>query len=425
LNKAEQILGKFGKFISFIAILLIVFLSYLYFFKPELLNINNYFRKFPSLENPKQVALTCNYKGNTLTIGETLYKSVDGYYASDPKKRDITSKDEYQSFVFSYPEDNVIKKLADDIKLKGKEKNLSGDQTLDLANCFVQSIPYDQEKAQKVLSTSGNYVTSNEFQEIAGRFPYETLYDNQGICTDKSYLTSAIIKELGYGSSLFLFDKERHMAVGVKVPFGYSSFDSGYSYIETTNIGYKVGQLPNIDTENGLAKKLEIDFSNNDYKVPNTYKDLGKFKILPEIQQGNISNPSKTIKVSDGMDYERIIQIAKTEDRIKELIDIINSKNGEIVVSQKAIEKQKQELTQMSNEVASYETEVKQAENLYKSSPTLSNYNSYNTVYAKYKRKYNQYSSLINQYNKAANNYNALIEEINKYISEYNNLINQ
>ncbi|HBG81287.1 TPA: hypothetical protein DDW69_00415 [candidate division CPR2 bacterium] len=373
-------------------------------------------RKFPALTEPKQITLNCDYHGQKLILNKTLYQSVDDYYGSEPKKSRANSKDDYASLVFSYPEDDSLKQIVADIKAKGVELGLTADQTADLATCFIQTIPYDQEKAKKVLSHNpGDLISSKESKEISGRYPYETLFDNMGICTDKSYLAAAVLKELGYGTVLFEFDKDRHMAIGIKTPLSYSSFNSGYSYIETTNVGYKVGQLPIID-EKGFAQSQEIE-------TLETGVEGSSF--LPEIKEGNISSPSKTVKVSDGNEYQRVIEFAKTHQRIKDLIVILNKTHDELLASQKNIEALKAEVNTAENIVAKSESAVKESEQMYKSTRTTESYSSYLSAYNNYKNDYNDFNVLAGQYNQAVNNYNGNVEKFNGLINEYNALINQ
>ena len=123
----------------------------------------------------------------------------------------------YGSYVESAQEDNTIQELTQKIEEMGDELKLTDDETMDLATCFVQTIPYDAEKAKVILSDKAeDKVEKAAKREYLDRFPYETLYDNKGICTDKVYLEMAILKEMGYGTAILTFDKEKHMAADRK-----------------------------------------------------------------------------------------------------------------------------------------------------------------------------------------------------------------
>jgi hypothetical protein len=86
----------------------------------------------------------------------------------------------------------------------------------------VQNIPYDYTKLYAAAKTGTT------------RYPYQVLYDNAGVCSDKSLLLAYLVRELGYGVVLFSFDAENHMAVGIKSPDQYAYRNSGYAFIEST-----------------------------------------------------------------------------------------------------------------------------------------------------------------------------------------------
>lgn len=369
-------------------------------------------RKYPQSTGPKQIALNCNYKGQDIQLQETLYQSVDEYYFSDPRKLRLS----YDKFTASDQKDTTIKQLTQKIKTKGAELGLTSDQTMDLATCFVQNIPYDKDKAKVVLSTSPtDRVERISNKEYSDRFPYETLYDNKGICTDKSYLEAAILKEMGYGAALLTFDKEKHMAVGVKTPSGYTSFDTEYSFVETTSPGFKVGQLPTIDEQQGGAKKAELD------KISGTQGN----ELIPEFPDSDFSPPSEIIKIAEGNEYQRVIEITKDINRLKSLIVEINSLNKEVLALKEALKSSENTANGSKEDLARAENDVKTAQNTYKKNPTDSNYAAYNAAYDEYQSIYTSTKNVIESYNAKVNEYNQLISNLNGLIDEYNTLINK
>ncbi len=76
------------------------------------------------------------------------------------------------------------------------------------------------------------------------RYPYEVLYDNMGICGEKSELLAFLLKELGYKVAIFYYTDENHEAVGIGCPLSESVNGSGYCFVETTG--------PSIISDNGL-----------------------------------------------------------------------------------------------------------------------------------------------------------------------------
>ena len=102
-----------------------------------------------------------------------------------------------------------------------KSKTSNNDDQARIAINLVQQIPYDY---------SGLYSTSSR-----ERSPYEVLYDNKGVCGEKSKLLAYLLRELGYGVVLFEFSSQNHMAVGIKSPSQYDFKNSGYAFIESTS----------------------------------------------------------------------------------------------------------------------------------------------------------------------------------------------
>jgi len=85
---------------------------------------------------------------------------------------------------------------------------------------MVQNIPYDFSASS---STGGSM-----------KYPYQVLYENTGVCGEKSVLLAYLLRGLGYDVVLFDFKPEKHMAVGIKSPAEYSFLGSGYAFVEST-----------------------------------------------------------------------------------------------------------------------------------------------------------------------------------------------
>ena len=90
------------------------------------------------------------------------------------------------------------------------------------------------------------------------RYPYEVIYDNEGVCGEKSELLAFLLREMGYGVVFFYNKLENHESIGIKCPKKFSLDDSGYCFIETTG--------PSIITDS------EIE-----------YEGVGKLSSKPEL----------------------------------------------------------------------------------------------------------------------------------------------
>lgn len=99
------------------------------------------------------------------------------------------------------------------------------DDQVRIAISLVQNIPYGFSDRTTSLgqNTSVNY----------SRYPYEVLYDQQGVCGEKSALLAFILKEMGYDVAFLYYAPENHEAVGIKCPIENSVDNTGYCFVET------------------------------------------------------------------------------------------------------------------------------------------------------------------------------------------------
>jgi len=342
-------------------------------------------RPYPTLSEPKEVILSCDYHGKPITVSETLYGSLYRYYQTDPVKKSAYLHNNEKDFVFSYDRDGTIKELASKITAAGTENGLVGDQVLDLGACLMQGIPYDEAKAARIL---GPDFSKLPVSEVVPRYPYETLYDNLGICTDKTYLGAAVIRELGYSTAIMTFDTQKHMSLGVAVPAGYGSFGSAYGIMELTGNNFLVGDIPDLNASAGLA--------------------INNFQTLPqggtEAQTANqlqLAKPSQVVPVSTGSSYNRVIERTATRQKLVDL-------RAELETLQTSYK-------QAGDTLATAEADLNTAETNYKLVPNNANYKLYQQSYGAYTASYNDAQNKINQYNNAVNLYNSYVAKYRQF----------
>lgn len=342
-------------------------------------------RPYPALTNPKEVVLSCDFHGKNLSVSETLYGSLYDYYRSDPAKKTAYLHNGEKDFVFYYEKDNTIKDLAGKITVLGAENGLVGDQVLDLSACLMQNIPYDEAKAARIL---GPDFSKQPIAEVIPRYPYETLYDKTGICTDKTYLGAAVIKELGYSTAIMTFDAQKHMSLGVAVSMGYGSFATNYGILELTGSGFLVGDVPDINAGAGLA--------------------INNYQTIPEggaensaVSQLQLAAPSNVISVSVGNVYQRVVERTATKQKIEELKVQLTAAQG---IYQQA-----------QNTLKGAESSLSLAEKAYQANPTEAGYGAYTRAYNSYSADYNVAQREANAYNKLVNVYNSYIEKYRQF----------
>lgn len=101
----------------------------------------------------------------------------------------------------------------------------------------------DTETAARIAISMVQMIPYRHINRTIDRwfFPYEVLYNQRGVCGNKSILLAAILKGLGLGAALLEYDAENHMALGIGAPAEYCYRNTGYAFIESTS--------PNIITD--------------------------------------------------------------------------------------------------------------------------------------------------------------------------------
>ncbi len=134
----------------------------------------------------------------------------------------------YRAFIDDADQEPFYTALLTETRAIREREGLDSDRYLELLAVFVQSIPYESDDLL-----------------VEPKFPIETFVDGKGDCDDKSLLLAALLAREGYGTALFYFEAEKHMAVGVNST-GCLFNASPYAYIEATNtsfVGISPGEL--------------------------------------------------------------------------------------------------------------------------------------------------------------------------------------
>jgi len=177
--------------------------------------------------NPREISLKYFLNNQEGSIDFTIYEGVQEHVSR------ISRILYYEGSEVPSRSDFKIKSLDDDVqgfnllRLVKEIQNLAPDSKVDqarIAVSMIQNIPYGfSEKNYSFGEQSVNY----------SRYPYEVLYDSEGVCGEKSALMAFLLKEIGYGTSIFYFANENHEAVGIKCPTEESLYGSGFCFVET------------------------------------------------------------------------------------------------------------------------------------------------------------------------------------------------
>jgi len=178
----------------------------------------------------KRVTLNCRYKGKDYRADLTLSQAAFREYLeredligwAEPGRGGLLAR-------VSDQRDSGVAQLANAINRQAREQGLNDNERAELAKAFVQQ-----------------GVKYGDVRPVEGiKYPYVTLYDESGVCGDKSVLLAALLRRLGYASSLFYYypranepqnnpDNPHHMVAGIRMADGRGSYGTAYATIETS-----------------------------------------------------------------------------------------------------------------------------------------------------------------------------------------------
>lgn len=339
---------------------------------------------FPELAS--QITRTYNweYKNIKYSLSEKLYQSSYEYYRTQSKvfsyERELPANWEdqyYGTFLDVAAKDESISTLVNDLRALGQKNRLNEDQIVELAMAFVQSIPYDDAKAKDILA---------KIDGVSMRYPYEVLFENLGVCSDKSLLAAVILRQMGYGAALFAYEQDNHMAIGIQCPKNSSTYGDGYCFAETTSSGNKIGILPSFDAEKNKA--IEVGDTASLTSAANL-KSLGQVKIYQQ---------------TSGKEYYGVASTQKLIIEIETLKKSIAVMLSELQSLKKAIADKENELEEMKKELEKYQKAQKEE---------------------KFIKLLDEYNNSIEDYQKDVKKFNKNVALYNQSIARYNTLIKQ
>jgi len=195
---------------------------------------------------PKNVPLGYVLRGDYGQVNFTIYNGMADYVSN------ISRIIRYEEGETPLRGDFKIKSINEEVQkefispLVIEIQNLAGNKEdqLRIAISLVQKIPFGNSNKSVFV---GPGLKTNY-----SRYPYEVLYDERGVCGEKSELLALMLKELGYSVVLFYHEPENHESLGVKCPVEQSQYilnNTGYCFVETT--------APAIITDN------EIEYTGN------------------------------------------------------------------------------------------------------------------------------------------------------------------
>lgn len=166
------------------------------------------------------------YGGSTFSANIDISYYDYNYFASKPRTYD------YKSYAQDSADNTAIYAVASAIKNAAIDNGYTSEYDIaGVVAAFVQSLEYQDDMLFKGVREYPKY-------------PIETLFEKGGDCEDTAVLLAKMLKMLDYGAVLLV--SRDHMAVGIQTSGqGNLSHDGvNYYYIETTEAGWRVGEVP-------------------------------------------------------------------------------------------------------------------------------------------------------------------------------------
>jgi hypothetical protein len=175
--------------------------------------------------NPKEVKLKYILRGREKSIDFLAYGGMADYFGElspfmNNNGKNVSRVDFALRNINNSEQRELLLPLVIAIQNEAKDKT----EQARIAVSLVQNIPYGQSSKRPIIKGLLNY----------SRYPYEVLYDNEGVCGEKSELLAFILRELGYKTGIFYYEAENHEAVGIGCSSKNDLENTGYCFVETT-----------------------------------------------------------------------------------------------------------------------------------------------------------------------------------------------
>ena len=229
---------------------------------------------------PKSLALKYIFDGEEKTFNFTVYRGLADHLSVLPQGISYASGEKPLRADFTFKKINEEEQRKLLLPLVIEIQNLAPNDKVEqarIAISLVQNIQYGfSDKTDSFFGNKVNY----------SRYPYEVLYESQGICGEKSELLAFLLRKIGYGVVLFYNQKENHESLGIKCPVEESYRETGYCFVETT--GPSIITDDSIEYVGGITldSEPEIIFISDGESLPENIQEYKDAETMKKIRQG-------------------------------------------------------------------------------------------------------------------------------------------
>jgi hypothetical protein len=192
-----------------------------------------------------------HYQDTEWTWHTYIPQALYDYYQELPRP----ATEDYSIYVTHPLDDNYLNRVILEIERVSQEAGFSYLQEVELTAACVQSLPYTTDSV------------TTPYDEYP-RYPIETLVDEGGDCEDTTILLASLLQGMGHHVIIIVFPPQAgaeggHCGVGISggggVTGSYIEYNGErYFYLESTNIGWTVGEMPE-EYQETRAQILELE----------------------------------------------------------------------------------------------------------------------------------------------------------------------
>jgi len=248
-------------------------------------------------KNPKEIVLPYLFNSQRREVNFTMYKGLYDYLGNASRFINYNGEEKLFRVDFKFQKINEKNQKEFLLPLVVEIQNLASDKIdqARIAISLVQNIKFGE---------SNKLVNVTKSQTLPySRYPYEVLYEDEGICGEKSELLSFLLRELGFGTVLFYNKFENHESVGIACPVEESYWNSGYCFVETSAPSILSDDEISYAGNVKLISKPEIMFISDGVSLGKDlqeYKDAKEFgEIRQKIEEGKKLSSSESRKLDE------------------------------------------------------------------------------------------------------------------------------
>jgi len=224
----------------------------------------------------KEIVLNYTLRGEKKQINFVAYGGLANYLSELPNPISYRGNEKPSRSDFKLRNINEAEQRNLLLPLVTEIQNIADNQDdqVRIAVSLVQEIPF---------GSSGKLTELSDFQTEDSRYPYEVLFDDEGVCGEKSELLAFLLKEMGYEIVIFYYKPENHEAVGIKCPIKYSVGETGYCFVETSGPSIITNSELSYSGGLKLSSVPEIILISRGYSLNEDlyeYKDAKEFAAL-------------------------------------------------------------------------------------------------------------------------------------------------